>query len=130
MQTNLNPVRNDRQQQITPEIAEAIKTARSAARRLEAEYFAFDWESRFEMAEELRQLTDGLDDELTDITARVAEDLESDFEDFSDWETRADAAERMRRVARALEQGRDNLTLSNHPDALTAHVNGQEGAAF
>src|SRR4051812_24999943 len=105
MQTNLRPVPASRQSKITPEIAEALKTARAAEFRLEAEYFAFDWESRLELADELRSILDELPEELADITARVADDLDSEGEDFSEWETRSDAAARMRRVARALSGG-------------------------
>lgn len=103
MSTNFTPNASASQSQITPEIAEAIKTARAASFRFEAEYFAFDWESRFEMAEELRGLLDELPDDLADATARVAEDLESDHEDFSDWGTRSAASRRMLSVAKALE---------------------------
>jgi hypothetical protein len=103
MQTNPNAVPASRQQQITPEIAEAIKTARSASWRLEAEYFSLDWESRLELADELRAMLDELPDEAADIAAGVARDLDDETEDFSDWEVRSEASERMMRVARALE---------------------------
>jgi hypothetical protein len=89
-------------QEITPEIAEALKTARHAEFRLEAEYFHMDWESRLELAEELYALCDELPDELADITGRVASDLESELEDFSTWDTRTDAAEHMRQIIRVL----------------------------
>jgi hypothetical protein len=104
MQANLTHVSATRQQQITPEIADAIKTARSAEWRLEAEYFHMDWESRLEMAEELRRLSDDLDDRLADVALRVADDLDDEAEDFSEWETRADASRRVRQIVRALER--------------------------
>lgn len=103
MSTNLTLVTPQNQSQITPEIHEALKTARHIDFRLEAEYFALDWESRLELADELRQLTDDLTDELTDVAVRVAEDLESEAEDFSAWETRSDAARRVRQIVRVLE---------------------------
>ena len=105
MQTNPITVPVARQHQpVTPEIAETLKTLRAADWRLEAEYFAFDWESRLELAEELRSTLDDLGDAQADVIARVAEDLHSELEDFSEWETRADAASRVRRVIRSLER--------------------------
>jgi hypothetical protein len=94
-----------RQSQFTPEIHEALKTLRAADFRLEQTYFPFgDWESRLELAEELRAILDELpSDELADMTAAVVRDLESEGEDFGDWTIRCDAAERLRRVARHLE---------------------------
>jgi hypothetical protein len=109
----------------TPEIRDAIRTARSASWRLEADYFAFDWEARLELAEELREMLDELPDDLVDVAARVASDLESELEDFSDWDTRSDASRRILGVAHALEHQPDPLTLSNHPGALAAHINGE-----
>ena len=92
------------QSQIMPEIAEALKTLRAADFRLEAEYFALDWESRCELAEELRAALDDLNDAQADVIARVAEDLDDEVEDFSQWGTRADAASRVRTVIRSLER--------------------------
>lgn len=112
MQTNLTTNRAASQSQITPEIAEAIKTARSASWRFEAEYFALDYESREEMALELRGLLDELPDDLADITATVAADLESEHEDFSDWGTRSDASRRMLQVAHALESSQQGVTVN------------------
>jgi hypothetical protein len=105
MQTNLTTVPASRQQSITPEIAEALKTLRAADFRLEQTYFPFgDWESRLELAEELRDILDDLPtDELADMTAAVVRDLESEGEDFGDWPVRCDAAQRLRRVMRHLE---------------------------
>lgn len=106
MQTNTIPVPAASQRQhSTPEIREALRTLRAADFRLEQDYFPFgDWESRLEMADELRCVLDDLpSDELADITAGVVRDLESEGEDFGDWTIRCDAAERLRRVARALE---------------------------
>lgn len=106
MQTNLIPVPAARQHQpLTREIDDALKTLRAADFRLESDYFPFgDWESRLELAEELRAVLDELpSDELADMTARVVSDLESESEDFGDWTIRCDAAERLRRVARVLD---------------------------
>ncbi len=93
------------QSQFTPEVHEALKALRAADFRLEATYFPFgDWESRLEMADELRAILDELPtDELADMTAAVVRDLESEGEDFGDWTIRCDAAERLRCVARQLE---------------------------
>jgi hypothetical protein len=87
----------------SPEVHEALRTARAFEFRLEAEYFHMDWESRLELADELRALCDILDDEQADVIARVASDLEDESEDFSTWGTRADAARRVRLVIRSLE---------------------------
>lgn len=102
MQANFRPVPVASQSQITPEIGEALRTLRGADFRLEQTYFPFgDWESRLELAEELRAILDGLPtDELADMTAAVVRDLESEGEDFGDWTIRCDAAERLRRVVR------------------------------
>jgi len=104
MQTHTNPDSAHRQPQIAPDLAEALKTARAAEFRLEAEYFALDWEGRLELAEELYALCNDLDDAQADVVARVASDLESELEDFSTWETRCDAAARVRAVIRSLEK--------------------------
>ena len=101
---NLTPNRTDNQPrvsgQVTPEIAEAL---RRSTFQLEAEYFPMDWESREELAEELRATLDDLDDAEADVIARVAEDLSDETEDFSSWDTRSDAARRVRLVIRSLE---------------------------
>jgi hypothetical protein len=104
MSVNIRPVSGSGQSPITPEIGEALKTARQAEFRLEAEYFALDWESRLELAEELYALCADLDDAQADAIGRVAADLESELEDFSTWETRCDAAARVRAVIRSLER--------------------------
>ena len=100
---NLTPNRTDNQPrvsgQVTPEIAEAL---RRSTFQLEAEYFPMDWESREELAEELRATLDELGDAEADVIARVAEDLSDESEDFSTWETRTDAARRVRLVIRSL----------------------------
>lgn len=103
MQANLTHVPATRQPQITPEIHDALKTARHIEFRLEAEYFNLDWSSRLELAEELRRLSDDLADSLADVALRVASDLDDEAEDFSEWETRADASRRMRQIIRTLE---------------------------
>jgi hypothetical protein len=89
--------------EVSPEVYEALRTARAFEFRLEAEFYHLDWESRLELADELRDLCDILDDEQADVIARVASDLEDESEDFSTWETRSDAASRIRRVVRSLE---------------------------
>lgn len=90
---------------IMPATAEALRTLRAADFRLESEYHPFgDWESRLELAEELRAVLDELTDAQADVIADVAADLDSELEDFSEWETRADAAERVRTVIRSLER--------------------------
>ena len=108
MQTHTIPVTPARQQStITPEIHDTLKTLRAADFRLEAKYFALDWESRLELAEELRATLDDLDERQADVTGRVASNLESELEDFSAWETRAGAASRVRTVIRSLEREGD-----------------------
>jgi hypothetical protein len=112
MQTNSSLVSGSRQQSITPEIAEALKTLRSNDFRLESEFHPFgDWESRLEMAEELRALLDDLEEAQADEVARIAANLEDEATDFSTWDTRTDAAERMRRVVRALETPRQEVAV-------------------
>lgn len=106
MQENLSPDAGTRQPQhhITPEIAEALRTLRTNDFRLESEYHLFgDWESRLEVAEELRALLDDLGDSQVDELAHVINDLEDESEDFSMWETRCHAAARIRRVMRDLK---------------------------
>ena len=101
---NLNHVPATRQSLTPPEVRDAIRTLRAADFRLESENHLFDWESRLEMADELRAVLDDLpSDELADITAGVVRDLDDELEDFSEWPTRCEAAGRLRRVARALE---------------------------
>lgn len=108
MSTNLNPETVARQPISTPtaapEIHEAMQTLRAADFRLEAEYFAFDWEARLELAEELRGTLNDLDERQADVLARVAEDLDDECEDFSQWETRSEAAARVRTVIRSIEK--------------------------
>jgi hypothetical protein len=96
----------------SPEVYEALRTARAFEFRLEAEFYHLDWESRLELADELRALTDILDDEQADVIARVASDLEDESEDFSAWATRADAARRVRQVIRSLESSRQEVTAN------------------
>lgn len=43
---------------VPPEIREALRTLRAASFRLEAEYYSLDWESRIELAGELRSTLD------------------------------------------------------------------------
>lgn len=106
MQTNINPVPAARQHQpITPETHAALRTLRAANFQLESEYHPFgDWESRLELAAELRATLDDLSDAQADVIACVAEDLDDEAEDFSQWETRAGAASRVRTVIRSLER--------------------------
>ena len=104
MQTNLTTNAVTVKGNVTPEIHEALKTLRQADWRLEAEYFAFDWDARLELAEELRATLDDLDDRQADVIASVAEDLDDEAEDFSTWETRSDAASRVRTVIRSLKE--------------------------
>src|SRR5205085_5750772 len=82
---------------VSPEISEALRTLKASEFRLEAEYYALDFESRFELADELRATLDDLDDAEADEIARVAADLEDEAEDFSSWDTRCDASARIRR---------------------------------
>lgn len=108
---NPSTIRTDNQPRIvgavTPEIADALRTLKASEFRLEAEFYALDIESRFELAEELRAMLDDLDDAQVDEVARVISDLEDiDGEDFSTWDTRTDASARIRRVVRSLESNR------------------------
>lgn len=105
MQANLTTLPADRQSQILSEIAETLRTLRAADFRLESEYHPFgDWESRLELAEELRATLGDLDDRLADVIVRVAADLECEAEDFSQWKTRADAARRVRTVINSIDR--------------------------
>jgi hypothetical protein len=96
----------------SPEVYEALRTARAAEFRLESEYHIFDWEARLELAADLRDLTEELPDELAAVASGVAEALESDAANFSDWETRAYAAERCRVIVRGLESNRREVTAN------------------
>jgi hypothetical protein len=105
---NLSYVPTDNQPRIvgavSPEIREAIHTLRAADFQLESEFHPFDWESRLELADELRETLDELSDAQADEVARVAADLEDESEDFSTWDARTDASARIRRVVRSIEQ--------------------------
>ena len=107
---NPSTIRRDNQPRIsgavTPEIADALHTLKASEFRLEAEYYALDFESRFELADKLRATLDELSDAEADEIARVASDLEDESEDFSTWDARTDASARIRRVMRSIESGR------------------------
>jgi hypothetical protein len=88
------------------EVYEAVRTTlRASAFRLESEYHAFgDWESRLELAEELRETLDDLSDAQVDEVARVINTLEDESEEVSSWDERTDLSERIRRVAQSVEK--------------------------
>lgn len=107
---NLSYVSTDNQPrvfgQMSPEIAEAVRTFRASAFQLESEYHPFgDWESRLELAEELRATLDDLTDEQVDEVARVIGTLEDETEEVYSWDERIELSNRIRRVARSIEKG-------------------------
>lgn len=110
---NLSHVSTDNQPRVigpmSPEIAEALRRSEFT---LEAEYFPMDWESREELADDLRSMLDELDDPQADVIARGVEDLGDEGEDFSEWETRTDAARRVRCVIRSIESNRQEVTAN------------------
>jgi hypothetical protein len=99
---NLNLVTSTRQ--VSPEIADALKTARFASFRLEDEFAPFDWEARLELADELRQLSENLPEELAPVAREVARRVEDEASDFGDWEERLAAANMVRAVITGLRQ--------------------------
>lgn len=107
---NLTPVSTDNQATFdastSPEVYEATRiTLRASAFRLDSEYHPFgDWESRLELAEELRGTLDDLSDSQVDEVARVINTLEDESEDVSSWDERIELSKRIRRVARSIEK--------------------------
>lgn len=78
------------QSQITPEIAEALRTARAVHFRLEDEYHPFDWEERLENAAMLREID--APEDLRGLVTAAQFRLESEAFDFTDWEDRCETA--------------------------------------
>ena len=89
---------------VTHEISDALRSLKASEFAFEAEYYHLDWERRAELADDLRVTLDELDDPQADVIALLAEDLESEAEDFSTWDARSDAARRVRLVIRSLEK--------------------------
>ena len=88
----------------SPEIREALRTARFVTHRLEDEYHPFGWEERLELAAELRELRAEAPDSLTNTINAVSFRLECEAFDFSEWEERLEAAGLMRAVSAGLRQ--------------------------
>lgn len=96
-----------RQLSISPETADALRTARAVHFRLEDEYHPFDWEERLENAALLHELA-----EAEDVPARARElaaaaemRLESEAFDFSDWRDRFETIGFVRDVIATLQEG-------------------------
>src|SRR2546423_11445177 len=79
-------------QTISPEIRDALRTARHVEFRLEAEYYALDWESRLELAAEVREIAAASEGRTRQLAEAVEFVLESELYDLSDWDERTDAA--------------------------------------
>jgi hypothetical protein len=98
---------HDGRGQLTPEIYDALKTARRVTFRLEDEFHPFDWEARLELANMLREIAE--DEEVPAATARAARAvqhrLESEASDFTDWEERIESANLARIVVAGLQEG-------------------------
>jgi hypothetical protein len=91
----------------SPEIREALRTARTVTFRLENEFHPFDWEARLELADDLRRLaSDPAADEQTAHAARAVQArLESEASAFTDWEERIESANLARAVVAGLQEG-------------------------
>ena len=87
----------------SPEIRDALRTARFVTNRLEDEFEPFGWTERLELAAELRELRDDAPDSLTPTINAVSFRLECEAFDFSDWEERLEAAQIMRVVSAGLQ---------------------------
>ena len=88
----------------SPEIRDALRTARFITSRLEDEFEPFGWSERLELAGEVRHLKADAPDSLTPTIHAVEFRLECEAFDFSDWEERLEAANLMRAVSAGLRQ--------------------------
>src|ERR1700750_805131 len=86
----------------SPEIRDALRTARFVTNRLEDEFEPFGWSERLELAGEVRHLKDDAPDSLTPTIRAVEFRLECEAFDFSNWEERLEAANLMRAVQAGL----------------------------
>jgi hypothetical protein len=75
---------------ITPEIREAIRTARAVHFRLEDEYHPFGWEERLETAAMVREIATDTEGRARQLAEAVEFRLESEAFDFTDWQDRCE----------------------------------------
>jgi hypothetical protein len=91
-------------QTITPEIREAIRTARAVEWQLEDEFHPFDWEERLALAQEMREVAAESDGHTRQLAEVVELQLESEAFDFSTWEQRLETANLTRAVIAGLQE--------------------------
>lgn len=95
-----------RQEHASPEINEALRTARYVRHRLEDEFEPFGWEERIELAHEVRQLIEDAPEEadITKLARAVEFQLESESYDFETWEERLDTVNLVTAIIAGLRQ--------------------------
>jgi hypothetical protein len=86
---------------ISPEVNEAVRTAGQIAFALEDEYHPLDWETRIELARDMREIAADSDGRTRQLAESVEFILESEIADLSDWEERLAAAN----LCRAIQSG-------------------------
>lgn len=89
---------------ITPEVNEAVRCAGRVAFALEDEYHPLDWETRLELARDMREIAAESDGRTRQLAESVEFILESEIADLSDWEERHAAANLCRAVQAELRR--------------------------
>ncbi|HEX3558269.1 MAG TPA: hypothetical protein VHU19_03645 [Pyrinomonadaceae bacterium] len=103
---NPTTINNPKGRAITPEIYDAMKTrAGQVAFALEDEYHPLDWETRIELAREMREIAADAEGRTYQMAESVEFILESEAHDLSDWEERLSAANLCRAVAGLSREG-------------------------
>lgn len=90
---------------ISPETGEAVRTAGQIAFALEDEFHPLDWETRTELARDIRGVIAESEGQTRRVAASVEFILESEIADLSDWEERLAAANLCRAVQAGLRAG-------------------------
>jgi hypothetical protein len=90
---------------ITPEVNEAVRSAGRIAFALEDEYHPLDWETRIELARDMREIAAESEGRTRRLAESVEFVLESEICDLSDWEERLAAANLCRAVQAGLREG-------------------------
>ena len=90
---------------ISPEINEAVRCAGRIAFALEDEYHPLDWETRTELAADMREIAAASEGRTRQLAESVGFMLEAEIFDLSDWEERLQAANLCRAVQAGLREG-------------------------
>jgi hypothetical protein len=99
------------QEHASPEIHQALRTARHASYRLEDEFEPFGWTERCDLAAELRDILDDTPVELRGLVNAVEFRLESEAYTFDGWDERLETLNLVHAVVAGLkkyEQGGAN----------------------